>query len=176
MEIQNNALAIPQTPVIRLTKIRLVIFSISFVALSVLTPYITHQFNLAGPAFLPMHFFVLLAGLLFGWRLGLIVGLITPWISFATSGMPPYAILPQLTLEIGTYGFMAGLLRQNLKLNPWFSLILAIILGRFVLLFGFLSIPSLITTIKAGLPGILIQIIILPLFTYFITNFLKKDN
>ena len=152
------------------------IFSGVFVALSVLTPYIAHQFNLAGNIFLPMHFFVLMAGLLFGWRMGLIVGLFTPLVSFLTSGMPPYAILPQLTLEIGAYGLVAGILRQNFKLNPWFSLIGAIILGRVVLFSVITFSPAIFDTLKTALPGIIIQITLHPLITFYIIDFLKKDS
>ena len=83
-------------PIVKLKNIELVNFSIIFVALAVALPWIAHQFNLAGPTFLPMHLFVLVAGLLFGWRAGLIVGFLTPLVSFATSGMPFLPVLPSV--------------------------------------------------------------------------------
>ena len=47
------------------------IFSSVFVGMAVFVPWLTHQFHLAGPKFLPMHFFVMFAGFLFGWRMGI---------------------------------------------------------------------------------------------------------
>src|SRR5512133_2769825 len=76
-----------------------------FVALSVTVPWVFHQFGVAGQVFLPMHFFVLAAGLLFGWQAGLLVGLCSPALSHALAGMPVSVMLPQVTLELASYGF-----------------------------------------------------------------------
>ena len=67
--------------VLAYTDIRSYVFTAGFISLAVATPWVFHQFYLAGPTFLPMHIFVLVAGLLFGWRAGLIVGLFTPLVS-----------------------------------------------------------------------------------------------
>ena len=61
--------------VLQYTEVRAYIVTIIFVLLDVAVPWVFHQFHLAGPTFLPMHIFVFIAGLLFGWRVGLIVGL-----------------------------------------------------------------------------------------------------
>ncbi|RKY70366.1 MAG: ECF transporter S component, partial [Candidatus Latescibacterota bacterium] len=50
---------------------------------------IFHQFGIAGKVFLPMHFPVIVAGLLFGPFSGLLVGLFSPVLSFLLTGMPP---------------------------------------------------------------------------------------
>jgi hypothetical protein len=85
------------------TDIRSYAFTAIFVALAVATPWVFHHFYLAGPTFLPMHIFVLLAGLLFGWRAGLIVGLFTPLVSYGVSGMPVLTLLPQIVVELSFY-------------------------------------------------------------------------
>lgn len=83
---------------LKLTDVRTYLFIAAFVVLSVLMPWALHQYPLAGPTFLPMHLFIFVAALAGGWRAGLVVGLLTPFASFAVSGMPPAAILPQLAV------------------------------------------------------------------------------
>jgi LytS/YehU family sensor histidine kinase len=151
-----------------------------FVLLAVFTPWVFHQFHLAGPTFLPMHIFVLAAGLLFGWRAGLVVGLFTPLASYAISGMPVLAILPQIVVELSVYGLVAGILRERFNLRVIWSLIGAVIAGRLALLLvvsiiylgrevysplgvGANPLAVLWSVIKLGWPGIVIQLVSIPL-------------
>jgi len=173
--------------VIKYTDAHSYVLTVIFASLAVATPWIFHQFHLAGPTFLPMHFFVLIAGLLLGWRAGLTVGLLTPIISFATSGMPAIMILPQVIIELLFYGLAAGILRQKFNLRVIWSLIGAMIGGRLALLLV-ISILYLIkgavysplsvhtgmgaevnpfavfwSTVALGWPGIIIQLVFIPL-------------
>ena len=161
--------------------IRSYISTVVFVSLAVSVPWVFHQFHLAGPTFLPMHIFVLLAGLLFGWRAGLTVGLLSPFVSYAVSGMPVLTILPQTAIELLVYGLVAGMLREKLNLRAIWSLVGAMIAGRMALLLVVLIIygaggqvysplgleasplAALWSVIKQGWPGILIQLVSLPL-------------
>ena len=165
---------------LKFTDIRSYVIAAVFIALDVLVPRLFHMFQLAGATYLPMHIFVLLAGLLFGWRAGLIVGLFTPVASFAVSGMPVARILPQITVELATYGVVAGLLREKLNLRTVWSLLGAMVAGRIALLamvfiisiitgtifspLGAASVPWLAVrdAVKQGLPGIIIQLALLP--------------
>lgn len=88
--------------------------------------------------FSPMHFPILIAGLLCGPYLGLIGGLLTPVLSFLISGLPPFpnGLVPMI-FELGAYGFFAGLFRSLLIKNnrvSRFSSVIAIavsmIIGR----------------------------------------------
>lgn len=88
--------------------------------------------------FSPMHFPVLLAGILCGPWLGLICGALTPWISFLANGRPPFpnALLPMF-VELAIYGFLTGMMRRvflkNSKTNRFASilaLIIAMVAGR----------------------------------------------
>jgi len=169
-------------PIIGLKNIELVNFSVIFIALAVALPWVAHQFTLAGPIFLPMHLFVLVAGLLFGWRAGLLVGLLTPLVSFSVSSMPPLFILPQITFEIMIYGLMAGFFREKLKLNLYLSLILAMIVGRIGL---FLAVWILATNpagpltglwkaTSIGWPGIIIQLALIPFVVVWLKKYLDK--
>ena len=181
------------------TNIRSYVFTAIFIALAVATPWVFHHFYLAGPTFLPMHIFVLLAGLLFGWRAGLIVGLFTPLVSYGVSGMPVLIILPQIVVEISFYGLAAGMLRERFKLRVIWSLLGAMIAGRLALLltvtilslggaiYSPLSLYSgmgaeenplavLWSAVLLGWPGIVIQIVSIPLIVKLLERFLERKQ
>lgn len=176
MNEQTNIL---EKSIIKVSVLKQVLFIVVFTTLSVALPWFCHQFNLAGSIFLPMHFFVLMAGLLFGWRVGLVTGLLTPLISFATSGMPPVAILPTIILEVMAYGFFAGYLRER-KIDLWLALILALVFGKAVLFFSaWILMPVnpvnyLYSAVKTGLPGILLQLALLPFLIKTIQKYFAK--
>lgn len=164
--------------VLSFSQAKFYIFSLVFTGLSVLTPTIFHQFNLAGPRFLPMHIFVILAGLLFGWRAGLLVGVLSPLMSYGLTRMPAMAILPEVVLELGVYGLIAGLLAER-KINIWISLLSAMILGRlarvlFVLISD--SETSPLNYFQLGWPGMVLQLALIPLIVYLLQKFFFKNG
>ena len=165
---------------LRLTNVRTYGIIAVFVVLSVLTPWAFHQFHLAGATYLPMHFFIFIAAMAGGWQAGAIVGLLTPFASYAVSGMPALTVLPQIAVEVTAYGLIAGLLRQKLNLNVIWSLLGAMIGGRLALLVAVVFV-DLITgkiysplgpsatafsavgnTITQSWPGMVAQIILIP--------------
>lgn len=95
-------------------------------------PAAAHAAGVPVRVFLPMHWPVILAGLVYGWRSGLLVGAAAPLVSFAVSGMPPVFILPAMTAELAMYGLAAGLLRERFKLNAFLATAAALIAGRIV--------------------------------------------
>jgi len=165
------------------------ILTATFVALAVAVPWVFHQFHLAGPTFLPMHIFVLIAGLLFGWRAGLIVGLLTPMVSYFISSMPVLNVLPQIVIELSAYGLIAGILREKYNLRTIWSLLGALLGGRLALLLAISVIylvagqsysplgpeaspfASVWSTVKQGWPGILIQLIFIPIIIWLVEKF-----
>lgn len=169
-------------PIVKLSTLRLALFAVVFTALAVATPWFAHQFNLAGPIFLPLHFFVLVAALTFGWRVGLFVGIATPLVSYFTSGMPLLPVLPQITLEITFYGLTAGILREKFNLNIWLVLILAMIVGRIALGVGAFILKDInpflhvFQVIKLGWPGILLQLILVVPITNLLLKWIKSEN
>jgi hypothetical protein len=183
--------------VLTYTNVRSYVFTVVFISLAVATPWVFHQFYPAGPTFLPMHIFVLLAGLLFGWRAGLMVGFFTPLVSYGVSGMPVLTILPQIVVEISFYGLVAGVLREKLNLRVIWALIGAMIAGRLALLLtvsilclgGAIYSPLSLYTemgaeanplavlwsaISLGWPGIVIQLVSLPLILKLVERFLGR--
>ncbi|MFC1977653.1 ECF transporter S component [Chloroflexota bacterium] len=170
----------PFPTILKYTDIRTYIFTAVFTLLSVAVPWAFHQFHLAGPTFLPMHIFILAAGLLFGWRVGLMVGFLTPLASYAISGMPLLPLLPQIVVELSAYGLAAGVLRERFNLRVMWSLLGAMIAGRLALFLAVLAIyliageaysplgleanpfPAVWSVIKQGGPGIAIQLPLIP--------------
>ncbi len=171
---------------LKYNNIRSYILTVAFVMLAISVPWVFHQFHLAGPTFLPMHIFVLIAGLLFGWRTGLVVGLLTPLVSHFISGMPVLNVLPQIVIELSAYGFIAGMLRQKYNLRTIWSLLVAIVGGRIALLLAILVIylvtgqtysplgieanpfAAFWSVIKQGWPGILLQLISMPIIVWLV--------
>jgi hypothetical protein len=166
---QNKTLALNSTT-LELKGIKSYSFQILLVGLAVVLPYIAHTAGAPVRYLLPMHWVVILAGLVYGWRSGAITGLLAPIVSFLVSGMPLPHIIAPMTIELFIYGFTAGLLRETFKLNAFASAAIALVSGRIlfviaVLLLG--SVPGTITAYiqAAMLPGLaagLAQIIILP--------------
>lgn len=184
-------LAFPK--VLKYTDIRSYVFTAVFVSLAVATPWVFHQFYLAGATFLPMHIFVLVAGLIFGWRAGLAVGLFAPLASYAISGMPPLMILPQIVVELSVYGLAAGILRERFNLRNIWALIGAMVAGRLALLLavsiiylagavysplgaGKSPLAILWTVVSLGWPGILVQLVSIPLILKLLERFMSKNR
>ena len=170
----------PFSIILKYNDIRSYIFTGVFALLSIAMPWVFHQFHLAGPTFLPMHIFVLVAGLLFGWRAGLIIGFLTPLSSYMVSGMPALVILPQIVIELSVYGLVAGILREKFNLRLVWSLLGAMVAGRLALCLAVLVIYHFTGSIhsplgaeanpllavwsvsKQGWPGIVIQLALIP--------------
>ena len=145
-------------------------------AVGLLLPIVFHSlFGAAGgKMFLPMHYAVLLGGLLLGPVAGAFLGIATPLLSTLLTGMPPVAILPPMVVELAVYGLVAGFAHRHWKLAPLWSLLLAMAAGRIALgLAVALLGPSIglkaepvayvLASIVAGLPGIAVQIVVIPL-------------
>jgi len=155
-------------------RVRNIVQSGLLLALAVVLPIVFHQFQLQGRIFLPMHLPVLLAGLLIGPFSGLLVGILAPPLSFLLTGMlPPYA-LPMMALELPLYGLSIGIIANKLKWHPLPALIIALIVGRIGFAAGFyavglfLALPYspktwLYASAITGLPGIIIQLVAIPL-------------
>lgn len=184
----------PFPTILRYTDIRSYVLTLVSVSLAVSVPWVFHQFHLAGPTFLPMHIFVLIAGLAFGWRAGLIVGLFTPLASYAVSGMPVLRILPQIVVELSAYGLVAGILREKFNLRVVWSLAGAMIGGRLALCLTVLIIylvagesysplgleanPFIVvwSVMKQGWPGIVIQLASIPMIIWLVGKFATRDR
>lgn len=170
-------------------RMRFVTHSAMYLALSILLPIAFHAFGIGGRVFLPMHIPVLLAGFLMGPASGVIVGLLAPGLSYLLTGMPPTYAVPLMTFELAMYGLIAGITYKRLHLNIYIALILAMIVGR--LMFGlglfvlgmFIELPYSAATffstggaIVSGLPGIAVQLVLIPLIVAAFHRSSKRNS
>jgi len=145
--------------------------AVLLVAASFLLPAGAHALGLPVRNLLPMHWPVLLVGLCYGWRSGAIVGLAAPGLSYLLSGHPLPHILPSMTIELATYGAIAGLLRGTFRWNSFLAIAAAVMVGRIVFLsfvFATGAVPQtfgvyLQAAMLPGIYGAIAQIIVLPL-------------
>lgn len=125
-----------------------------------------------GEMLLPMHLPIILAGLLAGPFAAGIAGALSPVLSFLLTDMPTAAMLPFMVIELCAYGVFAGVLRTA-KI-PSVAKVLAVqVIGRAVkaaaILIAFYAFSGsvqpavIVTSITAGLVGIAVQLIAVPL-------------
>lgn len=152
------------------------------ISFGIVLPITFHMVGAAGSIFLPMHIPVMIAGLFLGPRMGLIVGAFTPVLSSLLTGMPPAVpILPVMVAELATYGCFGGYLYRQHRLPLWAALIAAMVAGRgAAVLAAFCMVSMLNVTLSPfvyitgavikGLPGILLQIAIVPVLVNRLEN------
>jgi hypothetical protein len=162
---------------IPLNNIRAYLYESLFIILAVSLPSICHLLGAPVRYILPMHWTVILAGLIYGWRGGAISGFLSPIISFLITGMPfPVSLIP-MTAELTAYGTLTGLLKEKLKINSFISIAIALITGRIIFLFSFILMNQGINIsdyfVTAMVPGLFIgilQIASIPLIAKFWTK------
>jgi uncharacterized membrane protein len=145
--------------------------AVLLVAASVFLPAAAHLLGLPARLLLPMHWPIILVGLVYGWRSGVIVGLAAPSLSYLLSGMPHPSMMLAMTGELAAYGLLAGVVREGLRWNLFLATALAVSGGRLVFLLVAVvtgaSGPSAFEFARAALgPGIfagLAQVLVLPL-------------
>ena len=159
----------------KLSNIKRLTLTALCVALCVVVPMAFHTIPNAGVVMLPMHIPVLLCGLVCGWQYGLLCGILGPLVSSVVTGMPPAAILPGMMVECGMYGCVGGLMMAYVRtgilyLDLYISLPVAMLMGRIIsgIVKALILTPGMSLTVWAttsfvtALPGISIQLILLP--------------
>ena len=82
-------------------------FAAMFLALGMVLPFLTGQIKEIGDSLLPMHLPILLCGIICGWKYGISVGFILPFLRSVCFGMPPlYPQAVYYAIELATYGFV----------------------------------------------------------------------
>lgn len=163
--------------------------SAMFLALAFVMPFLTGQISQIGSMLCPMHIPILLCGFFCGPVWGLLTGFIAPVLRSVILGVPP--MFPKavcMAFELATYGFVAGWLHNRLakkKRNIYVSLGSAMIAGRLVWGVAMFCCMGLevsrfgINAFLAGaflnaVPGILIQIILVPLLVMGVEKYVNK--
>lgn len=164
------------------TKTQRLVLSSLFLALAYIMPYLTGQIPEIGAMLCPMHIPVLLCGFICGWPWGLAVGFIAPLFRSLILGMPPlFPAAVCMAAELAAYGAFSGLFYMHFpkkKLYTYLSLIGAMMIGRLVwgtAMFCCMSITGKAFTLAAflagaftnALPGIIAQIVLVPIIVMF---------
>lgn len=174
------------TEVLTNKKAKYIIGTILFSGLGIAIPRIFHLLigSSAGVTFLPMHLMVLISALTFGMLSASIVAGSSVVFSYLLTGMPAIQRMPYMFIELVIYGLLLGLL--NKKYNAYISLIATLIIGR-VLYAGVLYIAvnllgfngygiSVIQSVISGMPGIIMQLILVPFLAMLTKKGIKLDE
>ena len=166
-----------------MNSVKKLVFTAVCVALCLVLPMAFHAIPNAGQVMLPMHIPVLLCGLICGWPFGAVCGLIGPFLSSVITAMPPAAMLPSMMVECAVYGFASGLLMKYIRTGKtgadlYISLIAAMALGRIAAGFakawiftpGVSPFAWVTTSLVTGIPGIVLQLAVLPLVVAALTR------
>jgi riboflavin transporter FmnP len=165
-------------------KVKQMVLAAMFLSIGFILPLLTGQLKEIGDSLLPMHLPVMLCGFICGANYGFLVGLLLPFLRSVVFSMPPiYPNAIWMALELATYGFVVGFLYKNIKTKSvkgiYISLIVAMLLGRIVwgiskaILLGIGGKPFGFALFITGgfvdaLPGIILQLILIPLIIKFI--------
>jgi len=167
----------------KLSYAKKIVYTAVCVALCVVLPMAFHSIQNAGSIFLPMHIPVLLCGLMCGWPFGFICGLLGPALSTLLTGMPMAAMLPSMMVECAAYGCVTGTMMcfvhtKKPVADLYISMVTAMVVGRVLaglaksLIFspGTAPFAWVTTSLVAGIPGIVIQLILIPLVVVSLTR------
>ncbi|MBU5313934.1 ECF transporter S component [Tissierella carlieri] len=156
-------------------------------AIGVIIPTIFHTTGIPGNIFLPMHVPVLIGGFLLPPYLALLLGMLTPILNSLITGMPPlFPMTVIMVFELGIYGLVASILYRKLELPSVVALIISMIAGRIMaglvvfILAAFFAIEMdpmtfVIGGVTTGIPGIIIQLVLVPSLVYSIVRYTTID-
>lgn len=168
--------------------------SVGLIALAVILPQIVHLAlgQPGGVQLLPMYLPVLIGGCLLGSKWAIMVGALSPVVSFAITSMigeamPALPRLPFMVVELAVFAVVSGLFSEKIYENGWWAflaVILAQIAGRAVFLGSVAIFQSVVpftvqmiwSQILAGWAGLAIQAVMVPLLIIGIRAILVKAN
>ena len=145
-----------------------------FASIGIVLPQSIHFFGgpTLGSILLPMHLPVFIGSMLLGMQSGIIIAIISVGVGMML-GMPPTLIAAYMIFELVTYAIVSAYLYRNKHLNIYIALGISKISGMLVALlvttillklFG-LGNPLIFGSIamfSPGIPGIVVQLILIP--------------
>ncbi len=167
------------------------VISALFLSMGMVLPLLTGQIKEIGDSLLPMHLPVMLCGAICGWKYGFVVGAILPFLRSLCFGMPPlYPNAVWMAVELSIYGLVIGIMYlglENRRGRTIISLVTAMLCGRIgwgiaksillgVVGKGFTAESFLVGGFVDSLPGIAVQIILIPIILRSYERVLAKGS
>lgn len=167
------------------------VLSSLFVALAIILPFFTGQIPKIGNMLLPMHIPVLICGFVCGAPHGFMVGFAAPMLRSILFGRPiMFPTAMGMMVELAIYGLVAGAMYtffRNKKWGIYISLITSMISGRIVwgaACFFLYRVTGTSFTWEFfaaeafgnAIPGIIIQLTLIPLLIYTLNRAGLIDN
>ena len=162
-----------------------------FLALAMVFPFLVGQIPTIGSMLCPMHIPILLCGFICGGLRGFAVGATAPLLRSLIFGMPPlFPTAVCMAFELAAYGAIAGItykLFAKSKYMVYPSLLISMVMGRLVWGMAMLIFTGLaggkftLTAFWSGailnaLPGIILQIIIIPVLVMIFEKIQRKNQ
>lgn len=173
-----------------MTRLKNITLTALFLGLGIVLPMFIGQIPQIGSMLLPMHIPVFLCAFICGWKYSVPMAFILPLIRsilFSRPNMYPEAIA--IAFELSSYAFVAGFIYnrskgKNIK-TVYGCLLTAMVTGRIIrgivqlVLLRIIGAPFtfnsfLIGIIVAGIPGIIFQLIIIPIIITILKSEIKS--
>ncbi len=143
------------------SNVRTYFFVLLFIAGNLALPQLCHLTPYGGPTLLPIYFFTLIASYKYGFRVGLLTGILSPLMNHLLFAMPALAVLPAILVKSALLAGAAALVAEYSKQISLLTL-LSVVLAYQVLgtIFEWLWVDNFYIAMqdfRIGIPGMLIQ-------------------
>lgn len=134
-----------------------------FVAGNMILPQIFHLVPQGGITWLPIYFFTLVAAYKYGWKVGLLTGVLSPVINSLFFGMPAFGLLPVILLKSVLLAMAAGFAAYRFQRVSLLVLLGVVLFYQVLGTLGEWAIEGsffvAVQDSRIGLPGMALQVI-----------------
>lgn len=134
-----------------------------FVAGNMILPQIFHFVPQGGITWLPIYFFTLVAAYKYGWKVGLLIGVLSPVINSLFFGMPAFGLLPVILLKSVLLATAAGFAAYRFHRVSLLVLLGVVLFYQVLGTLGEWAIEGsffvAVQDFRIGLPGMALQVI-----------------
>lgn len=134
-----------------------------FVAGNMILPQIFHLVPQGGITWLPIYFFTLVAAYKYGWKVGLLTGVLSPVINSLFFGMPAFGLLPVILLKSVLLAMGAGFAAYRFQRVSLLVLLGVVLFYQVLGTLGEWAIEGsffvAVQDFRIGLPGMALQVI-----------------
>ena len=134
-----------------------------FVAGNMILPQIFHLVPQGGITWLPIYFFTLVAAYKYGWKVGLLTGVLSPVINSLFFGMPAFGLLPVILLKSVLLAMAAGFAAYRFQRVSLLVLLGVVLFYQVLGTLGEWAIEGsffgAVQDFRIGLPGMALQVI-----------------